>query len=64
MFVVRERLYAHPVLSSVTCLPVSCLSTLSNKRYEFRGEKFIEHKMRVVSLQMRSEILFIIRKIW
>jgi len=33
------------ILSSVVCLKLQQISTLFHKGYDFRGTKFIEHKM-------------------
>ena len=41
----RAKRMRRIVFSSVACLDVPYLSTLSRKRYDFREEKVIEHKM-------------------
>jgi hypothetical protein len=52
----------HAKLSSVVCRTVSCLSTLSHKRHDFRGKKNWTNCLCWFSLQLLSEI-FLTRRI-
>ena len=41
----HDNTHAPYYVASVTCLALQYFSTLSHKRYDFRGKIFIEHKM-------------------
>jgi hypothetical protein len=50
-------------LSSVACLALPYVSTLSHKWHDFQGENFEEYKMCVFYLQLLSATFLILRKI-